>query len=202
MPTRAIVLVLAAAWFCAACATSGASKPHAAEAPATPGDFTISEKARAPSELRSQFTRAVALLEQERFEDGIALLREVTEKAPNLTAAHLDLGIAYARIGDLAQAQASLERALAQSPRHPVAWNELGMVQRRAGRFPEARKSYEQALAAYPSFLPARRNLAVLCDVYLADRACALEQVEHTVQAAPDDADAARWLADLRARAN
>ena len=97
----------------------------------------------------------------------------MTGAAPQVTAAHIDLGIAYAHIGDLERAEASLERALELNPRHPVAHNELGIVYRRAGRFEEAHRSYEKALSLHPAFHLARRNLAILCDLYLADPECA-----------------------------
>jgi len=39
-----------------------------------------------------------------------------------------------------------------------------------------------------------------LCDVYLADLGCALKYYEAYQQAAPNDSDTAKWLADLNAR--
>jgi Flp pilus assembly protein TadD len=103
-------------------------------------------------------------------------------------------------VNDLERAEASIKRALELNPRHPVANNELGILYRRSGRFEKARKSYEKALAAYPNFHFARRNLAILCDVYLSDPKCALEHYELYTQAVPDDEAAAMWKADLRNR--
>jgi Flp pilus assembly protein TadD len=78
--------------------------------------------------------------------------------------------------------------------------NELGIIYRKAGRFAEAKKSYEAALAVYPGYHYARRNLAVLCDLYLADLTCALENYEAYMATVPSDKQASMWISDIRNR--
>ena len=191
--------ILAAAFLLSACAGAGTTRPARVDVTQDASGFTIAEKLRVGAGARADFDRALRSLEQGEYESGIATLLKVTETAPS-TSAHIDLAIAYGRLGDLDRAEVSLKRALERNPRHPVAYNELGILYRKKGRFQEARQSYEKALALYPEFHFARRNLAILCDLYLSDVDCALEQYEKYTQAVPEDEEAGRWLADLRTR--
>jgi Flp pilus assembly protein TadD len=196
---RRLLALLAPTVLLGACVATGPITPAPTES-VDDGGFTIIEDVRVSGAVRADFDNAVRMMQQERYREGIELLGRVTAQAPDVTAAHIDLGIAYRKVGDLEQAEASLQRALALNPRHPVVHNELGMLYRKSGRFDEARASYEQALALQPAFHYARRNLAILCDVYLADMSCALEHYEVYIEAVPDDDEAAMWVADIRSR--
>lgn len=181
------------------CGTSGSKRP----APTTTRDahgFTIAETERVGVGTRSDFQKANQAIEEGDFERAIELLLEIVEETPELSAAQINLGIAYQRADDLEAAEAALEKAIDAYPRHPVAHNELGIVLRRLGRFQDAREHYEAALTLYPDFHFARKNLAILCDLFISDLECALEQYELYSAAVPDDESAEMWIADLRNR--
>jgi Flp pilus assembly protein TadD len=162
--------------------------------------FVITEEARISNEIRADYAEAMRLLEQGQSIRGIELLGKAAGDAPQLSAPRIDLAIIHHRGGDLAAAEEQLQRALQINPNHPVAHNELGIVYRKSGRFAEARTSYEAALAIYPDFHFARRNLAILCDLYLGDMQCALEQYQAYIGTVPQDDEVEMWLADVRNR--
>jgi Flp pilus assembly protein TadD len=162
--------------------------------------FTLTEDARVGGSVRSDYQVALGYLEQGRHAEGIALLETVAAETPQLSAPRIDLGIAYRGAGDFEAAERNLRLAIDANPGHPVAHNELGIIYRQTGRFVEARASYEAALAIFPNYHYARGNLAVLCDLYLSDLSCALENYEAYMATVPSDDEASIWISDIRAR--
>jgi Flp pilus assembly protein TadD len=199
--TIRVAVLLFAVLNISACATTESARTPAAriEIQESVG-FTITEEARISSDVRVDYDQALKLLEQGEVEQGIRMLEAVIEVAPGLSAPRIDLGIAYHVAGNLDAAESNLLLALESNPEHPIAHNELGIVYRKTGRFDAARRSYEAALAVYPGYHYARRNLAILCDLYLADLNCALANYEAYLATVPVDDEASMWVTDLRYR--
>ena len=186
----------------AACATTTEKpRPQAQVAVQQQVGFTITEAVSMSEAVRTDYDRALALLGVGNLEQGIAVLETVVANAPGVSGPQIDLGIALHQEGDLEAAEERLLQALELNPEHPVIHNELGIIYRKTGRFDAARRSYEAALATYPGYHHARRNLGVLCDLYLADPECALESYEAYMQTVPGDEEAAMWIVDLLNRA-
>jgi len=184
------------------------SAPVAKEAPG-PGlsrlsdgreGFIIREVPEMDEASRKDFARAVALLTEKDYAQAVALLEQLIERSPGVTAPYINLAIAYRHIDKPEQAEAHLKTALNLVPDHPVASNEYGLLCRKKGRFSEARAIYEKSIERFPEYYPLRRNLGILCDLYLNDPACALAHYELYCQARPEDKQVKLWIADLRNR--
>jgi Tfp pilus assembly protein PilF len=162
--------------------------------------FVIREKADMDAKSRAEFERAVAMMNDGKNDAAIELLKRAIDRSPGLTAPHIDVALAYMRTGNPALAERHFQAALALVPGHPAASNGYGLLLRKAGRFKEAREIYEKAIDGFPEYLPARRNLGILCDLYLSDPVCALEQFERYRERMPADEKVKIWIAELRIR--
>ena len=162
--------------------------------------FVITEMPDPAAPWIGAFEKAVTLLQESRDAEAVPILEEVVSQSPGVTAPHINLAIAYRHTEQFKPAEEQLLAALALVPDHPVAKNEYGLVLRHTGRFGEARAVYEAALEGFPEYLPARLNLGILCELYLKDLACAIEQYTTYHEANPGHEAVAIWIADLNLR--
>lgn len=180
--------------------TTGLPKDEVRPAGATEAGASLGENAKIDSDVRADFDAAMELLKSEKYDRGMELLTRVIQRAPGSTAPYINLAIAQQNTGKLEAAEENLKKALAIDPDHLVANNEYGVLYRRTGRFGEARKTYERILNKYPGFIPARKNLAILCDLYMKDTDCALKNYQMVSDASPGDKAVQTWIADVKTR--
>ena len=188
---------------------AAAAKPAAPVAPAAPSvvrltgakeGFVISEPSDLDAQVRGEFEKGTALLKEGDYQKSAELLEKVIEAAPRLTSPRINAAKAYLGLKKPEIAERHLKAALEAIPGHPVASNEYALLLRKAGRFAEARAVYEKALKVFPEYHPVEKNLAILCDLYLKDYACARTHYENYSKALPQDRQVKLWIAGLPAR--
>ena len=163
-------------------------------------DITVQQQIAVDDNIKLMFTQALTHLQQQEYDEGIALLETLTAKERRLAAPYVNLGIAYSRTGETRMAEHNFNKALKLDIGHAVASNELGLLYRKTGRFNAARTVYQNALVKHPDYLPVRKNLGILCEIYLHDFACALEQYQAYLEYAPEEDTVARWALELKQR--
>lgn len=164
-------------------------------------DIVISEEFGIDTYLSEKFSQAVTHINNKKFDEAIELLVDVTSNTDKHSAPYINLAIAYSETGKIQDAENTLVKALKINPSHPVTNNELGLVYRKTGRFDKAKTTYEQIIKNYPQFLPARKNLGILCDLFMNDLGCAIEQYEAYLNVRPGEKEVGIWLTDLKKRA-
>ena len=162
--------------------------------------FVITETPKFLTSWSNDFERAVALMQEDKEKQAMPILEEIVRQSPGVTAPYINLAMIYRHADQYEQAEKLLQEALKLVPGHPVANNEYGLVLRQTGRFEEAREVYEATLQMFPEYLPVHRNLGILCELYLGDTACAVEQYMIYSKAKPDNQTVAIWIADLNLR--
>ena len=152
------------------------------------------------SDVELDFKNAIVLMQQGNDAQAVTVLESVIEREQRLPAPFVNIAIAYNKLGDTKAAEENLIKALKLEIGHPIANNELGLLYRKAGKFNAARTAYQNAINEHPDYLAAKRNLGVLCDLYMHDFECALEQFEDYLDLKPDDKTVAIWVADVKRR--
>lgn len=162
--------------------------------------FVISENYQFNFNQKDLFVLGIDALESGVYDVAVDCFKPVTEMAPLHSFPYVNLAIAYIRSDRDEQAEEPLKKVLQLVAGHPLASHEYGLLLRRAGRFVEARAVYEDSLAIFPEYFPLRKNLGVLCDLYMNDLECASRQYKMFLEAQPEDEQVKLWLAELQGR--
>jgi tetratricopeptide (TPR) repeat protein len=166
--------------------------------PAKAGPEAINEEAAVAGE---EFERALTLLGAGDLEPAVQMLESLAVSHPGYAGPFLNLGIAYSKSGQWAEAEQAIKMAIVRRPDSAVAYNQLGIVYRKLGRFLEAAGAYQRALEIQPDYALAHLNLGVLYDVYLQQPDKALSEFERYVVLAGDsDAVVSGWIKEIKAR--
>lgn len=150
---------------------------------------------------RAAYARGVELMRNEDYEAAIGVFENVTERNDTLAGPYVNIGIAYRAMGQSEKARAALSAAIERDPSNGAAYNQLGLLHRHAGRFAEARKIYAEGIDENPDYAQLYRNLGILCDIYLQDPACALDNFRaYQKRTDKDNETIERWIADVERR--
>jgi len=168
-----------------------------------PDNQTVSQEIEVfniDSDIEDDFDAALEHLKAEEYDAAIKILEQLIEKEKRVPAPYINLAIAYDKKGDQKTAEKYLLDAVNIDLSHPIANNQLGLLYRKQGRFNDARKAYSNALTKYPDYLPVVKNLGILCELYIRDYPCALQQYEHYQSLQPEDKTMTIWITDLSRR--
>jgi protein O-GlcNAc transferase len=134
-----------------------------------------------------------------RLDEAQGLYQQAVALAPQLPAAHLNLGIAQEALGHAEAARASYQKVLALEPGHAFGAYNLGKLEYVGGRLRHAETLLRQAVAAKPDFHDAWVLLSNALDD-LHDLQGAADAMEHALKLKPDYAGALFNHADILRR--
>src|SRR5215475_11992005 len=115
--------------------------------------------ARNPECWMAHTNLGLVLLQQGKFDDGIAHYRSALQMQPDSWDAEYNLGTALVRKGQVDEAIQHCERAVAMRPMDPDAQVSLGDALLRKGRIDDAMDHYQKAMMAQANHFLARYGL-------------------------------------------
>ncbi len=149
----------------------------------------------------ARLARAERLARRGRWEEAVAILKEVLQVTPNSFEARLALARRLATVGELAAAEEHFQAALAVRPDSFDALSGLALVLQARGDYGAAARCYERILARQPGHALAHFHLAN-CQQQLGDRAAAIRSLRAAQRCKPDFALAHKVLGRLLAESN
>ncbi len=147
------------------------------------------------------YVEAISAMKSGDTEKAQALLIKLINQNPNISNAHVNLGIIFVKNKSYNEAENSFNRALIINPNNIYALNQLGFLYRRQGDFTKAKESYEKAININSDYAYAHLNLGILYDLYMYDLVNAIEQYKiYLGLTKNEDKQVSKWIVDLERR--
>jgi Flp pilus assembly protein TadD len=108
-----------------------------------------------------RFDLAVHYFLRHEYESAVAAFRDVVRESPADGRAWAYLGISLAHLGDAAEAEGALSRAIALTPENAEAWFHLGVARSLRDEWLSAAQAYQRAVALAPDDMVAWHRLGV-----------------------------------------
>jgi tetratricopeptide (TPR) repeat protein len=140
------------------------------------------------------------LVDANRSQEAVPLLRRALELIPNFADAENNLGLALFNLGQPQQAISCFERALEIKPDYALAHNSWGYVLLQTDRQQDALDHFRQALAMQPYFADAENNIG-LALLKLQRTPEAVGHFEQAIRIRPDFVEAHNNMAMVRVNA-
>ncbi|MDH5693080.1 MAG: tetratricopeptide repeat protein [Gammaproteobacteria bacterium] len=117
-----------------------------------------------PDYLGAKTNMGALLCSMKRFEESLAILREVYKRQPDNTLVLHNLALSYMECNELDEAQKLFEILLSNQQLHPETLNNLGMLYQRQGDFVRARDCHNLAIkrGADFTFSTWQRSMALI----------------------------------------
>ena len=150
---------------------------------------------------KKAFTQAVSAMQAGESKKAQDLFLNLIDDQPNISNAHVNLGILFVKDKSLIEAENSFIQALKINPENIYALNQLGILYRQQGNFSESKSAYEKAINIESDYAFAHLNLGILYDLYLYDFPEAIEQYKKYQEIMGDkDKQVNKWIIDLERR--
>jgi len=108
-----------------------------------------------------RFDIAVHYFLRHEYESAVAAFRDVVRESPADSRAWAYLGISLAHLGEAAEAEGALSRAIALTPENAEAWFHLGVARSLRDEWSSAAMAYQRAVALAPDDMVAWHRLGV-----------------------------------------
>ena len=151
--------------------------------------------------VTEKYQQGLRLMKEKKYQPAVEVFHSITQKRSDLVEPYLNMGIAYRKLGQSGNSLEAFTQAQKIKPDSVVIYNQLGVLYRNEGRFDEAKSAYLKAIAVDKTYSPAYRNLGILCDLYLRDFSCAIDNyMQYQTLTQGKDKQVSLWIKDLKRR--